>query len=304
MGKRTPWWIKEGVPNPNQDPKVRKKISNANKGKIPWNKNKKGLFTGETLEKMSKRAEERWKNPEYRKKVCAAFKRRTPWNKGKKGVMPEPWSTGKKGMFPKETLEKMSRSHMGRTPWNKGKSPSEETKKKISETLRGKLEGKNNPHYGKHHSKETRRKLSELAKERLKNPRNHPMYGKHLSQEAIEKIKEARKHQKLPESPTTPEIKFMNICEKYGLPYEYTGDGKVWIGGLNPDFIDPENKRIIEIFGDYWHDPHRREIPFWSTEWGRKKTIGQYGYNVLVIWEHELEDEHPVLEKLARFINE
>ena len=59
----------------------------------------------------------------------------------------------------------------------KGKQKSEETKKKLSEANKG----ENNPNYGKHFSEETRKKMSEAQK------------GKHLSEETRKKISEAKK---------------------------------------------------------------------------------------------------------------
>lgn len=70
-------------------------------------------------------------------------------------------------------------------PWY-GKHRSEETKKKISKTLKGRhfskeskrkmsesQKGEKNPNYGKHHSKEHKQKLSEAN-----SSKNNPMYGK------------------------------------------------------------------------------------------------------------------------------
>ena len=63
----------------------------------------------------------------------------------------------------------------------KGKHLSEEHKKKIRETLKGKNTGKANPFYGKKHSEETKKKISETGK------------GKHPSEETKKKLSEARK---------------------------------------------------------------------------------------------------------------
>ena len=56
----------------------------------------------------------------------------------------------------------------GQTAWNKGKKGvytlSEETRRKMSESRKGKGLGKDNPMFGKHHSEETRRKMSEDRK--------------------------------------------------------------------------------------------------------------------------------------------
>ena len=62
---------------------------------------------------------------------------------------------------------------------------SEDTKKKISEVMKGKLSGINNGMYGKHHSLETRKKMSENN--------SKYMLGKHLSDEIKKKISIANK---------------------------------------------------------------------------------------------------------------
>ena len=70
---------------------------------------------------------------------------------------------------------------VGISPWNKGKHLSEETRKKLSMSLRG-----------KHHSEETRKKIS-LSLSGEKNHmfgkhETHPMFGKHHSEETRKKI--------------------------------------------------------------------------------------------------------------------
>lgn len=87
--------------------------------------------------------------------------------------------------------------------------PTEETKRKMSESREGKYCGEKHHMYGKHHSEETKRKLSESLKDKqhseehkrkmsesLKGKycgeKNH-MYGKHLSEETKRKMSEAKK---------------------------------------------------------------------------------------------------------------
>lgn len=82
--------------------------------------------------------------------------------------------------------------------------------------------------------------------------------------------------------PTKPEKEVMDLIEKLNLSYEYTGDGKVIIERYNPDFVDKENKRIIEVFGDYWHSK--------EDEIKRREIYNKYGYSLMVIWQSELED--------------
>lgn len=82
---------------------------------------------------------------------------------------------GSCGRHTEETKKKISES-------NKGKTLSEETKRKLSEAFKG----ENNPNYGKHFTEETRKKMSEAKK-----GENHPMYGKHHSEETKKKMSES-----------------------------------------------------------------------------------------------------------------
>ena len=82
---------------------------------------------------------------------------------------------GDSGRPTKETKKKISES-------NKGKIRSEETRKKISEATTG----ENHPMYGKHHTEETRKKMSEANK------------GKHLSEETKKKMSESKKGENHP----------------------------------------------------------------------------------------------------------
>ena len=93
-----------------------------------------------------------------------------------------------------ETRRKMSLSRKGRTPYNKGKHLSEEHKKKIGASNKGKTlseearkkisesnSGEKHHFFGKHHTEETKKKLSDAHK------------GKHLSDETKKKIGEKSK---------------------------------------------------------------------------------------------------------------
>ena len=87
---------------------------------------------------------------------------------------------------------------------NKGKPKTEEHKNKISETLKGKLAGENNPMYGKHHSEESKKKIGEKSKGKLISEAhkrilskvhkgNKYMLGKKHSEETKKKIGEKSK---------------------------------------------------------------------------------------------------------------
>ena len=85
--------------------------------------------------------------------TSARFKKgQIPWNKSKTGLLTieqrKRMSESHKGKkLSEEQIKKMS----GRIPWNKGISPSEETRKKISESTKGRI----SPMKGKHPSSES-----------------------------------------------------------------------------------------------------------------------------------------------------
>mgnify|MGYP001768612299 CR=1 FL=1 len=86
-----------------------------------------------------------------------------------------------------------------------------------------------------------------------------------------------------------------NILNKlYPNEYKFVGDGKVIIAGKCPDFININGqKKIIELFGDYWHrdeDPQNRIDVFKPS-----------GYDTLIIWEHELKNIRRVQFRINRF---
>jgi hypothetical protein len=104
-----------------------------------------------------------WKNDKLclnESNVCGIREEGNPWHKGKK--------------LSDEHKRKISESCKGK---NKGKKLSEETKKKLSESHKGKTPWNK----GKHHSEESKKKMSESLK------------GKKLSEETKKKLSEAHK---------------------------------------------------------------------------------------------------------------
>jgi len=234
-----------------------------------------------------------------------------------------------------ETKKKISEALKGaNAPWY-GKHFSEEHRRKISEAHKGKKvtketrrkhselsKGAKNPFFGKRHSEETKRKISlihkgkPLSKEHIRKL-SMARKGKHFSEEHRRKISEAHKGKHLSEEhkkhliaahirgcynhkPTAPEKKFIEICNKYNLPFKYVGDGKFWIENMNPDFVDVNGGKVaVEILGDYWHD----EAKFPKNSFDeRKKRFANYGWQVIGIWEHELKEisEGEIVQKVCQ----
>lgn len=93
--------------------------------------------------------------------------------------------------------------------------------------------------------------------------------------------------------PTRPEIIAQTVLHAlFPNEYKYVGNGEVWLGVRNPDFININGqKKIIEVFGDYWH---RNDSVEERVEYFR-----QYGYDTLIIWEKDL---HRNLSKVTENI--
>lgn len=102
-----------------------------------------------------------------------------------------------------------------------------------------------------------------------------------------------------PARPTTPEKKLLAIIQKHNLPYVYTGDDSFRIGALNPDFVNNNGQKIaVEVFGDYWHG--RRDAPWYARENVRRLIMKNYGWDLRVVWEHELNNlpEEEIVRRL------
>lgn len=97
-------------------------------------------------------------------------------------------------------------------------------------------------------------------------------------------------------SPNKLEKDFMKFLEENNLSkYKFVGDGKVWIRNRNPDFICKEDRKIIELYGDYWHRNDKNHND-------RIKTYVENDYDTLVIYESEFrKDKYNLLKDLIRF---
>lgn len=89
--------------------------------------------------------------------------------------------------------------------------------------------------------------------------------------------------------PNKPEKIVLDILDKvYPNEWKYVGDGDLIIGGYNPDFVNINGqKKIIEVFGDYWHKI-REDIGWSRTELGRIMCFKAFGYETLIIWESDI----------------
>ncbi len=239
----------------------------------------------------------------------------TPWNKGRKGIFHHSEET-KKAIIKKQKGKHYSPETEFKKDHtiNKGRIRSKDVKKNIS---KGRLKRKEK--LGYINSPKTRKNMSKTRKRLIKEGKiKFPIKsfkkgmvpwnkGKFHSERTKRKIRKARKKQKIPLHHTKPELKFIELINKYNLPFKYTGDGRFWIENINPDFVECNGKKIcIEVFGDYWHNPLKRIGLRWErTEKGRRDILAKYGWKMLVLWENELNtlSDEKILSKIKKFIN-
>jgi len=139
-----------------------------------------------------------------------------------------------------------------------------------------------NPQYGKHHTKESKNKISKASIKNWKNP---------IYRDKVIKTSNLGMHLR----PNQPEKILQNLLPK---SFKYVGNKNFRIDRYNPDFINLKQKKIIELFGDYWHN-----LDSYKKRDKRKlKIYKNNGYKTLIIWQHELKDINKVINKIKKFI--
>ena len=218
-------------------------------------------------------------------------KKRSPLSEEHKRKISE---SGKGRIITEEELKKRSEYWTGRPK-------SEEHKKKTSVTLKGRKKSVEVVKRmiatltGRPKSEEHKRKLSIKKKKDWLNPEYRKRH--------IEIVKAMWKNPDMvkriirsaQEGPNKPEKDLLKILDcLYPGEWKYVGKGEVVINGKVPDYININGqKKIIELFGDYWHkgeDPQERIDVFVP-----------FGYDTLVIWEKELKNKRNLFQKLECF---
>ncbi len=84
----------------------------------------------------------------------------------------------------------------------------------------------------------------------------------------------------------------------YPNQYKFIGNGKLILDGLCPDFVNINGqKKIIELYGDYWHNLQNMK----QKDKKRIPTYAKYGYKTLIVWEHELKDIDKLNNRIKDF---
>jgi hypothetical protein len=199
-------------------------------------------------------------------------------------------STGRTYVMPDATKKKLSLALRG---VGKGKIVSKETRRKLSENNVGMK--------GMRHSEKSRARMSASGLKRWEGVTTleRKKYGEAASVRTLALWKDVKfvKKQMVacnisPNRPETALLKILNFL--FPGEWKFTGDLSFTINGKCPDFVNCNGqKKIIELFGDYWHrgeDPRDRELVF-----------APFGYKTLVVWEKELRDEAKLMSKLQEF---
>ena len=257
----------------NSCPEIKRKTGEPKRGKVGPNKNR--TFSKEWKENIRKSLEG-------------------------KNTAPKSEETKQKMRKPKTNTEKMGR-YIRTKEWCEN----------ISNLLKVKMLGKNNPMYNKKHSNKTKKLISSINLEYyLKN--NGPWLNKKMSDESkkrmsiskkelfkdekfLKKFREQIKNSKIA-SPNKQEIIILEVLNFLSLGYKYVGDHSIWINGKNPDFLKEEEKKIIELFGKHWHENEDEKI--------RKDHFEKEGYKTLVIWDYELRNLEKLKGKILEFERE
>jgi predicted nucleic acid-binding Zn ribbon protein len=132
---------------------------------------------------------------------------------------------------------------------------------------------------------------------KAKTGKNNNFYRGVFTKEALAKIIKAR-HAR----PNNPEAILIKLIEQNNLPFKYVGNGEVVIKGKNPDFIHLREKKVIEVFGIYWHSPLYGRVRVTMTEKATRDHYRNNGYDCLILWDVELWNNHKILDKIIEFV--
>jgi len=104
--------------------------------------------------------------------------------------------------------------------------------------------------------------------------------------------------------PNKPEQGFQRLLNKWFVgEYQINVTADVMVlGNRVPDFVNINGqKKIIELFGDYWHGEELTGRSKEEEEEQRIDYFAQFGWKTLVVWEYELGNLNELKEKIVNF---
>ena len=141
--------------------------------------------------------------------------------------------------------------------------------------------------YGPEKAREILQKRHETLIKKCATPEEHIKRSK-VQKSHWDNLSEERREERLKsmvkgrhKRPTRLEQSVIRICKLLSIPFRYTGDGKVRIGKLFPDFIWEEKKMIIEVYNRYYKSVNYEAV--------RKEYLNKRGYSVLFLTDEDID---------------
>jgi len=282
--KGTKGVVVSGMKGKHHSEESRKKISLANKGKPSWIKGKHHTEEAKMKNRLANLGKIPWikgkhLSEEHKRKLSESHKGKVPWIAGKHHT--------------EEAKRKMGLTHKGKpSPW-KGKHPTPETLKRLSESHKGIIAGM----LGKHFSEETKRKMSEIHNKRLSNPEEMKRQGK-VSRKTILRLYASGAFPKQENTKPERQIKEELLKRGYKEGTDFIHQYK-FMNKFMCDFCFPQQKVIIEAYGDFWHcNPKKYPIPIYSyqiKDVNKDKAKEAYirkvdngSWTLLIFWEFDI----------------
>ena len=255
---------------------TKKKISESLKGRKVWNTGKR--LSEQHRQRLSSAHKGKYMSEEVKKKISETLMGKRLTEERKKKI-----SQSLKGRkLSNEWLKKISKTWFKKnhSPWNLGKEHSEETKRKISQSLKG----------GKWVTEGYRMKMRDITKRKWED------------EEFVEKVLRGMS-ESTKIKPNLIEQKMIKLIKDNNLHFNYVGDGNFWIRNketsYNPDFLHENKRKIIEVFGDYWHNKESHK----KRDIERIKVYKEKGFDVLIIWENQIKkSQEEVIKQVRNFL--
>lgn len=256
----------------------------------------------------------------------------TPWNKGKKGVMPTPWNKGLSAATSDKVASACGKGLLKYAQSPEGREKSRRSLTQLNCEFWANASQEERDSFIEKRAvriRETRGDPKACARQRASMRQTHvarPEWAEHsrrimaqmhqdpeYHERTVRRMQEGRdrawqdpeKKQKWIEAmwdgsgriPNATEQIVIEVIQDYGLPYKYVGDGKFLLDGKNPDFININGeKKIIEVFGEFWHKK--------TDEQERKDFFNQYGFKTLVLWHKDIvkSDREVMAQRIKEFV--
>jgi len=205
---------------------------------------------------------------------------------------------------------------------NLGRKHTEETRIKDSQATKSRWENPKHREKQKESRKKRWEKLSKEARSEIgfkvwdtlkKNPKSLELRNQNLSEgmtqywDNCDPEVKAKRIQKSWETagrgPNNAEKLVTSVTQDvFPNEYIFSGAGKIFIGGKCPDLFNVNGKKkVIELFGNYYHGKERTGRTKAQEEQQRINHFKKYGFDCLIIWESELKNIESLKQKLIDF---